>query len=162
MNEVVKERALSSDLTARFMRAVDGALLPMRSTEGAVGYDLFAYAISETGRSNKIVVPPRDTRLIRCGVCIELPPGLWAGVYSRSGLAKKSLFVANAPGVIDPDYRGEIGVLLYNGGYESYYVQHEDRIAQLVFHEVVHPIIVEAQALSPTERGASGYGSTGR
>lgn len=147
----------------KFKRLHIDAQLPTRSTEGAVGYDLFAYSISETGRPNKVVLPPRATRLVQCGIAIALPPNLWAGVHSRSGLAKShSIFVANAPGVIDPDYRGTVGVLLYNGGFESYYVQHGDRIAQLIFHHVFHPMMEEVEELEPTERGEKGYGSTGR
>lgn len=141
----------------------DDAQLPVRSTEGAVGYDLFVYAKSETGRPLRAGVPPRNSRLFKCGFAMELPPNIWAGVYSRSGLAlKQVVFVANAPGVIDPDYRGEVGVLLYNGGFETQYFGHGDRVAQLIFHNVQDVLVSEATELSTTERGSKGYGSTGQ
>jgi dUTP pyrophosphatase len=146
-----------------FKRLFDGVRLPERSTEGAAGYDLYAYAISETGRANRIVLPPRAVRHVRCGFAMELPPNLWGGVHSRSGLAReKAIFVANAPGVIDSDYRGEVGVLLYNGGHESQWLEHGDRIAQLIFHNVLYPSFEIVEDLSETKRGVKGYGSTGR
>lgn len=146
-----------------FKKLYPDAVIPKASTEGAVGYDLFAYTKTTDGHRPKLLIPPRTTRIINSGIAIALPSHYWAGVYSRSGLAKEhSLFVANGPGVIDPDYRGEIGVLLYNGGFESYYVQHGDRVAQLVFHDVRHPTIVEVPEFDETERGSNGYGSTGR
>lgn len=148
----------------RFKLLHTDAKVPVRATEGAAGYDLFAYSTGQMGRTPpKIVVPPRTVRSIRTGISIALPPRTWAGVYSRSGLAvNHAIFVANAPGVIDNDYRGEIGVLLYNGGFESYYVQHGDRIAQLLFHDMRHPEIVIVNELDETARGEAGYGSTGR
>ena len=83
-------------------------------------------------------------------------------VCSRGGLASKSIFVANAPGIIDPDYRGEIMVILYNGGHETYYIQHEDRIAQLIAIQAQMTGIVELEITDETERGEGRLGSTGR
>lgn len=82
-------------------------------------------------------------------------------VVSRSGLALRGIFVTNAPGILDPDYRGEIEVLLYNGGHEAHYVKHGDRIAQLIFAPFTPASVREVEALSETERGAKGFGSTG-
>lgn len=137
------------------------AILPRRGTEQSVGLDLHAYLISETGRPNSRILPPRTTVNVKTGLIMVAPPGFCLLVTSRSGLAGKSIFVTNGPGVIDPDYRGEICVLMYNGGHETYYIKHEDRIAQvLVAPILVHPY-VEVEAFDETERGAKGFGSTG-
>lgn len=159
-----EDRYNPTEHRVRFKLLFPDAKVPVRATEGAVGYDLYAYSIGTPGRTPpKIVIPPRTVRPVKTGIAIALRPRMWAGVYSRSGLAANhAVFVANAPGVIDEDYRGEIGVLLYNGGFDSYYVQHGDRIAQLLFHDVRHPEIAIVDELDPTTRGEQGYGSTGR
>lgn len=139
------------------------AIVPLPMSKGAVGLDVFAYAISETNRRNTILIPPRSTRQIPTGLQVEPPEDHFLMVCSRSGLAvKHSIFVANAPGIIDPDYRGELMVLLYNGGHESYYVQHHDRIAQILVVPAVFGVSLSVQELSPTERGEKGLGSTGQ
>lgn len=145
------------------------AQLPIRATPRSVGLDIFAFLISESGRPNTAMIPPRTTKAIPTGLIMappEMPPLKPYALYvcSRSGLARNlSLFVTNAPGVVDPDYRGEIQVLLYNGGHESQYIQHGDRIAQIVMLPTAIPEIVEDPDLDlNTERGAAGFGSTGR
>lgn len=145
----------------KFKKLHPDALLPRRWSEESVGYDVHAYSVSETGRPSKVLLPPYNTRNISTGLLIEPPPGYFVMVCSRSGLAKHSIFVANAPGIIDPDYRGEVRVLLYNGGLQSHYVQHEDRIAQLVLVPVSPHLVCEVDILSETERGEKGFGSTG-
>ena len=137
------------------------AILPRRWSDEAVGWDVHACLVSETGRSNTAIIPTRNTRNISTGLLIEPPPGYCVIVASRSGLAAKSLWVANAPGIIDPDYRGELRVLLYNGGLEAYYVRHQERIAQIFLYPVTPTTVVELAELSQTNRGASGIGSTG-
>lgn len=146
----------------RAIKTSPSAILPRRWSEDAVGWDLHAHILSETGRQNKVLIPPRNTRNISTGIAIEPPRGFFTMVCSRSGLAKYSIFVANAPGIIDPDFRGEVNVLLYNGSLESYYVQHEERIAQLFLMPLTPTIISEVNALSQTGRGDAGFGSTGR
>lgn len=137
------------------------AKLPRRWSDESVGYDLHSYNVSESGRPNKTLIPPHSTQNLSTGLLIEPPPGYFVMVCSRSGLAKNSIFVANAPGIIDPDYRGEIKVLLYNGGFRSHYVQHEDRIAQLVVVPVTPIVVQSVEVLSETNRGERGFGSTG-
>lgn len=95
------------------------------------------------------------------GIQILAPLGFAATVFSRSGLAMKSIWVANAPGLIDPDYRGELFILLYNGGNESFILSHETRIAQLVLLPTFTPPISESSIPNDTLRGPSGFGSTG-
>lgn len=138
--------------------------LPTRATSNSIGLDLYAFLVSEAGRPNTALIPPRATRPIPTGIIAAPPQGYALFVCSRSGLARSnSVFVTNSPGVIDPDYRGEILVLLYNGGHESYYVRHEDRIGQLVCLPSPLVGIEELPSLDlKTKRGNAGFGSTGR
>lgn len=146
----------------RVKRLHPQAQLPRSYSEQAVGLDLYACLWSAEGRPNTAILPPRTTRSISIQIAVEAPPGVFLTVCSRSGLAKKSIFVANAPGIIDPDYRGEVAVLLYNGGHETYYVKHGDRVAQLVATPIVLFSCLETDVLSETQRGENGFGSTGR
>ncbi|MEM6440370.1 MAG: dUTP diphosphatase, partial [Pseudomonadota bacterium] len=105
---------------------------------------------------------PGARALIPTGLALEIPPGYEAQVRPRSGLAlRKGLTVANAPGTIDSDYRGEVGVILINLGPEPAEIAHGDRVAQLVLAPVCRLAWVETDALSDTARGAGGFGSTG-
>lgn len=139
------------------------ALLPRRATSRSVGLDLHAFLLTESGRPNTAILSPRSTRMIPTGLIVRPPEGHAVFVCSRSGLAaERSIFVTNAPGVVDPDFRGEICVLLYNGGFESYYVKHEDRIGQLVVLPCPVMPFTEVTEMDLTERGEAGWGSTGR
>lgn len=94
---------------------------------------------------------------------MELPDGMEGQVRPRSGLAARyGITLPNSPGTIDPDYRGELKVLLQNGGTESVPVRRGDRIAQLVFSRFHVPEVEEAPRITPTDRGGGGFGSTGR
>jgi dUTP pyrophosphatase len=138
--------------------------MPFRGTPNSIGLDLHAFLLTESGRPNTALIPPKTTRGISTGVIAAPPPGHALFVCSRSGLAKQnSIFVTNSPGVVDPDYRGEIIVLLYNGGHEAYYVRHGDRIAQLVCLPAAVVEVAELPNMDlSTQRGAAGFGSTGR
>jgi dUTP pyrophosphatase len=130
--------------------------LPQASTEGAAGLDLRA-AITESIR-----LSPGERRLIPTGWSIALPPGFEAQVRPRSGLAlRHGIILPNAPGTIDADYRGEIGVILMNAGSEDFEIERGDRIAQIVVAPVVRPEWVEVENLDVTERGEGGFGHTG-
>lgn len=148
-------------IKVKFKRIHPDALLPTQGTEESVGYDLHAYIKSEDGRPSKKIIAPHTVWNIATGVALETPKGYFATVCSRSGIAKQSLSVCNSPGIIDPDYRGEIRVLLHNGGYEFATIHHEDRVAQLIFFPATFVEIVESQTLSETARGEKGLGSTG-
>lgn len=138
------------------------ARIPKTWSDIAVGFDLHALLLTEDGRPNNALILSHTTRSIRIGIAIECPSGTYADVRPRSGLAKHSVTVANAPGTIDPDYRGEVIVLLHNGGRDPYYVQHGDRIAQMVIRPYITDVeFVECNALSETQRGEAGFGSTG-
>lgn len=130
--------------------------LPKYATDGAAGLDLSAAVGSD------LVLAPGERRLVPTGVGIALPPGLEAQVRPRSGLAlERGLTVLNSPGTIDPDYRGEIGVVLVNLGAAAFVVERGMRIAQLVVAPVGRVRLVEGEALPPGGRGGRGFGSTG-
>jgi dUTP pyrophosphatase len=135
-----------------------GARAPTRATPGAAGMDLHAY-LPDGG---PLVLPPGDWAHIPTGVSLALPPGYEGQVRPRSGLAwKRGVTVLNAPGTIDADYRGDLGVLLVNHGNDDFAVEHGDRIAQLVVCPVADAALTAADSLPPTARGADGFGSTG-
>jgi dUTP pyrophosphatase len=132
------------------------ALLPRYESDGAAGMDLRARL------GEAVVIPPFKTALIPTGLVVELPEHYEAQVRPRSGLAfRHGITILNAPGTIDSDYRGEVGVLLINLGGEPYTVRDGDRIAQMVIAPVSRAVIVETGLVSETRRGAGGFGSTG-
>lgn len=129
---------------------------PNYETEGAAGMDLRANIEAA------ITLKPLERAIVKTGLFIALPVGFEAQVRPRSGLAaKKGITVLNAPGTVDADYRGEIGVILVNLSNEEFVINDGERIAQLIIakHERVH--WQEVTVLSETERGADGFGSTG-
>lgn len=134
-----------------------GNLLPAYATEGSAGMDLCAH-IHES-----VVLEPLERRLISTGLFIELPTGYEAQIRPRSGLAlKQGITCLNSPGTIDADYRGEIGVILINLSNEMQVIKAGDRIAQMVIAPVTQISWEPATALTPTNRGAGGFGSTGK
>jgi dUTP pyrophosphatase len=131
--------------------------LPRYETDHSAGMDLRA------NLEEKLELKPLERALVKTGLFIELPKGMEAQVRPRSGLAyKKGLTVLNSPGTIDADYRGEIGVILVNLSNENVNVEDGDRVAQLVIarHETAE--WQESISLEETERGAGGFGSTGK
>lgn len=138
------------------------ARLPQRALEESIGYDVYAYLRTESGRESSRLIPPQGTISLPTGIVVRPPPGYCVLVCSRSGLATRSIFVANAPGVIDPDYVGELRILLFNGGWEPHWVKHEDRVAQLLLFPIPDlPPVREIDKLPTTLRGERGFGSTG-
>ena len=134
-----------------------GNPLPAYATEGSAGMDLCAH-IHES-----VVLEPLERRLIPTGLFIELPTGYEAQIRPRSGLAlKQGITCLNSPGTIDADYRGEIGVILINVSNEMQVIKTGDRIAQMVIAPVTQISWEPASALTPTNRGAGGFGSTGK
>lgn len=130
--------------------------LPTYQTEGASGLDIRACL------DEPINLPPGERVLIPTGLSIEIPQGYEVQVRPRSGLAiKRGLSLVNTPGTIDADYRGEVKVILINLGQESFVIQDQERIAQLVVCPIVQAQIEVAEELSDTERGDGGFGSTG-
>ncbi len=137
----------------------EGLTLPAYQSPLAAGLDLLA-AVPE---GVPVILLPGQRALVPTGLTIALPPGYEAQVRPRSGLAAKhGVTVLNAPGTVDADYRGEIGVLMINHGDAPFQLHRGERIAQMVIAAVVRAELVPAAALSATERGSGGFGSTGR
>jgi dUTP pyrophosphatase len=137
----------------------DGLPLPAYQSAHAAGLDLVA-AVPENA---PLALASGQYALVPTGLSIALPAGFEAQVRPRSGLAAKhGVTVLNAPGTVDADYRGEIGVLLINHGGEPFTIRRGERIAQMVIASVVRAELVVVAALSQTDRGSGGFGSTGR
>lgn len=135
----------------------EGAHLPTYGTEFSAGADLYA-CLEEA-----VTIEPGQTKKIPTGLAMELPNGTAGLIYARSSLGtKRGLAPANKVGVVDSDYRGEFMIFLHNHGSEPQTITHGDRIAQLLVTPVFTPGFVEAQELSDTDRGAGGFGSTGK
>ena len=130
--------------------------LPNYETIASAGMDLRAN-ITES-----IVLKPLERTIVKTGLFIELPIGFEAQVRPRSGLAaKKGITVLNAPGTVDSDYRGEIGVILVNLSNQDFTIENGERVAQLVIAKHERAEWIEVETLSETDRGEGGFGSTG-
>ena len=143
--------------TVRFVRLSSNPDLPLpgRGTPQAAGYDI-------RSAEEEIVLQPGEIRLVSTGLIMELPEGMECQVRPRSGLAlKHGITLPNSPGTIDPDYRGEVRVIMQNLGPDPVTLLRGERIAQLVFARFEAPEVMEVDALSETERGEGGFGSTG-
>ena len=149
----------SIEVDIRQLAHGEGLALPAYQSALAAGLDLLA-AVPEGA---PVILAPGQYALIPTGLTIALPAGYEAQVRPRSGLAAKhGVTVLNAPGTVDADYRGEIGVLLINHGDAPFPVRRGERIAQMVIAEVVRGDLIPAGSLSVTNRGSGGFGSTGR
>jgi dUTP pyrophosphatase len=130
--------------------------LPKYMTKNSAGMDICAAVKTE------LTLMPGQRALIPTGIAIELPEGFEAQIRPRSGLALKyGIGMLNAPGTIDPDYRGEVKVILINLGDKPFKIKRGDRIAQMVISKLIHAEIEDAEELNPTERGEKGFGHTG-
>ena len=148
-----------SDLTVRIEQLPEARDLPPPEymTEHAAGLDLRA-AVKET-----LTLSPGEFALVPTGVRLAIPPGYEGQVRPRSGLAARhGVTLVNAPGTIDADYRGEVRVVLINLGGEAFEVNRGDRIAQLVIAPVTRARLELTDGLDATERGAGGFGHTGK
>lgn len=141
------------------------AVIPAYATPGAAGFDLVA--------TEDVEIRPGECKLVKTGLSVEVPAGFEMQVRPRSGLSlKTSLRVANSPGTVDSDYRGEVCVLMWHGGakefdgatsnYQIFIIKKGERIAQGVICPVVQAEFEVAEDLSVTDRGAGGFGSTGK
>jgi dUTP pyrophosphatase len=145
-------------MEVRFMRLAHNPELPLpeRQTPGSAGYDV-------ASADPDFELAPGERRLVATGLAMELPDGVECQVRPRSGLAlRHGVTLPNAPATIDPDYRGELKVILWNAGTEAVPIPRGTRIAQLVFARFEVPDIAEVGHLSGTPRGDGGFGSTGR
>ena len=140
-------------------RLTDTAVIPTKGSEYAAGMDLYA--------DGDYRIPSGHTEKISTGIAIEIPHGYFGGIYARSGLAtKQGLRPANAVGIVDEDYRGEIIVALHNDNIEHVatpkIINRGDRIAQLVIQPYLNFGFEEVDELDDTDRGEGGFGSTGK
>jgi dUTP pyrophosphatase len=152
---------LSSSITieVRVLPHGEGLALPAYQTAHAAGLDLLAAVPDDA----PLVLAPGRHAMVPTGLSIALPEGYEAQVRPRSGLAARhGVTVLNSPGTIDADYRGEVCVLLINHGLEPFSIRRGERIAQMVIAAVVRAEFSVATALTTTERGSGGFGSTGR
>ncbi|MCK1339904.1 dUTP diphosphatase [Bradyrhizobium sp. 38] len=152
---------MSTKVTIELQRLPHAESLPLPAyqTNDAAGLDLMA-AVSD---SEPMTLAAGQYALVPTGLAIALPPGYEAQVRPRSGLAAKhGVTVLNSPGTIDADYRGEIKVILINHGQAAFVIKRGERIAQMVIAPVVQAALVPVAELSSTDRGAGGFGSTGR
>ncbi len=147
-----------TDLTVRFRRLESNPdlELPRRATSHSAGYDV-------RSAEEDFELEPGEVRAVSTGLVMELPEGVECQVRPRSGLAARyGITIPNSPGTIDPDYRGELKVLLQNLGKEPVAIRRGERIAQLVFARFEAPRVRETREVTETERGEGGFGSTGR
>ncbi|XP_039979496.1 deoxyuridine 5'-triphosphate nucleotidohydrolase, mitochondrial isoform X2 [Xiphias gladius] len=136
----------------RFAKLSEHATTPTRGSAKAAGYDLYsAYDYS---------IGPMDKAIVKTDIQIAVPHGCYGRVAPRSGLAVKN-FIDVGAGVVDEDYRGNVGVVLFNFSKDTFEVKKGDRIAQLVCERICYPDLEEQKTLDETERGAGGFGSTG-
>lgn len=145
-------------LEVRFSRLPSNPDLPLpeRATPHAAGYDIRCAEESVTLEKGEI-------RLVATGLVVELPEGVECQVRPRSGLAlRHGITLPNSPGTIDPDYRGELRIIMQNLGPERVTLSRGERIAQLVFCRFETPAVVLTESVSETGRGEGGFGSTGR
>ncbi len=133
------------------------ATVPTLGSKDSAGYDLYA----DTPERD-ITVPAHGKAIVKTGLSMALPKDHYGRIAPRSGLAWKH-FIDVGAGVIDRDYRGEVGVVLYNFSDTDYLIKHSDRIAQIILtrHSTPSPIVITDQELPTTDRGSAGYGSTG-
>ena len=136
----------------RFVKLTENACAPSKATADAAGFDLYSAYDYEVQPSGKV--------LAMTDIQIAVPSGCYGRIAPRSGLAHKN-FIDIGAGVIDRDYRGNVGVILFNFGKEVFHVKKGDRIAQLICERIAYPRIEECTSLSETVRGEGGFGSTG-
>ena len=135
---------------------------PCYETDGAAGADIRANLTPDL-RASGMILKAADRLLVPTGLRVAIPPGFEIQLRPRSGLAlKHGITLLNAPGTIDSDYRGEIGVILYNSGSQAFLIAHGDRIAQLIVAPVIQAQFVHVDEMAGSDRNAGGFGSTGR
>ncbi len=150
--------AMTPPLYCQTLPHFNGLPLPRYETAGAAGLDLAAALPAD----QPLVLPPLERALIPTGLMMAIPPGFEGQIRARSGLAlKQGLALVNAPGTIDSDYRGEIGVLVINLGQHPITLERGQRIAQLVISPIVQCRIEPVSSLDQSARGSGGFGSTG-
>lgn len=149
-----KQRTMPLEsVVLRFAKLTSKAFTPTRGSKLAAGYDLYS--------AYDVVIPAKGKALVKTDIQISLPEGCYGRVAPRSGLAYKH-FIDVGAGVIDQDYRGNVGVVMFNFSETEFEVKAGDRIAQLICEKIYLPDLEELETLDETERGDGGFGSTGK
>ncbi|XP_058851112.1 deoxyuridine 5'-triphosphate nucleotidohydrolase [Acipenser ruthenus] len=148
----LKEMHPEGKMLLKFAKLSEHATSPTRGSTKAAGYDLYS--------AYDYVIPAMDKAIVKTDIQIALPSGYYGRVAPRSGLAAK-YFIDVGAGVVDEDYRGNVGVVLFNFNKDSFEVKKGDRVAQLICEKICYPELQERETLDETERGAGGFGSTG-
>lgn len=148
-----------SVVNVKIKKLYEDTILPTRADNGSAGMDLYAHLNNDYMR----VIKPHTTEMISVGFAMETPNNTYGAIFARSGLAsKKGLRPANAVGVVDSTYRGEVFVALHNDTDKTQQIMNGDRIAQMIIMEYPTVGIIETDTLSETERGNGGFGHSGR
>lgn len=155
IKEILRKQLMSNPVIKVELIGEEGFDQLPKGTPNSVGYDLIYTGESKT-------LEKGEWGLFETGIKMEMPDGVEATIRPRSGLALKGLTVLNSPGTIDPDYRGEIKVILINLSNEPYEVKKGDKIAQMTFHRILKVSIRMQKVRRSTKRGTGGFGSTGR
>ncbi|XP_011310660.1 deoxyuridine 5'-triphosphate nucleotidohydrolase isoform X1 [Fopius arisanus] len=143
---------VESSCSIKFAKLSEKAFAPVRGSVQAAGYDLKS--------AYEYVIPGRGKELVKTDLQIQVPDGTYGRVAPRSGLAWKNHIDVGA-GVIDADYRGNVGVVMFNHSDSDFKISPGDRVAQLICEKIAYPDLVEVKTLDSTERGDGGFGSTG-
>ncbi len=146
------ESTVDDEPPLKVKRTCETACLPARASAGAAGYDLCA---SESGS-----IAPGTRKVVKTGLELAIPPGCYGRIAPRSGLSIRN-GIDVAAGVLDPDYRGPVGIVLQNNGSEPFHYEAKQRVAQLILERIRIAPVVEVDELDETQRGANGFGSTG-
>ena len=145
-----------SAVTVKFQRYAEDVILPKYATSGSAGMDIAAHI------NTAVTLAPFERAVIATGFSMQLPNGYEAQIRPRSGLAlKHGVTVANAPGTIDSDYRGEVAVILINLSQQDFTITSGMRIAQMVIAPVINSHLEDTSHLDISDRGTGGFGSTG-
>lgn len=145
---------MTRQIEIKVLKSNGNAMIPEYKTDGSAGFDL---RTTET-----MLLAPKETYIFKTGLAFEIPEGYEMQIRPRSGLsAKTKLRVANSPGTIDSDYRGEVGIIIDNTGIEPITILAGERIAQGLIKETIKANFIEVDNLENTDRGEGGFGSTG-
>ena len=140
----------------KILKIMTDGQIPSYQTSGSCGIDLYC------SNDEDIIIEPGDMKKINTGLRVQIPQGFFGAVYPRSSTGvNRQLMLANTVGVIDSDYRGEIMIFMYNYGNDPQVIKNGDRIAQLVIQPYERCELVQVESLDETDRGESGFGSTG-
>jgi|SRR6516164_159955 len=146
--------------TIHFHKLDPRAKAPTKNNSWAIGWDVYAFLLTESGRATSRQLNQRATTFVPTGLIVWPSEGYYIQVHNRSILARRGIL--NPAGIVDPDYSGPLDIMMYNGSFETHYVAHEHRIAQLILTPITSCHLVEEErGPAPFGRGPNGYGTSG-